>query len=199
MTIEKAQIIYNKMFIGMNLKKVRESYRLSTMDVAKILGKTRQAYENYERGNRDISVNDLIILSGYYNLSLDSLASNPFSTKSDNSVSFLCFKEENGEGVSVPPISVSTIYDDVICYEKNENKLYFFWKTNVNNEGHEMLFHYYNQIFVSKIYFKSTGGGHFYINGEPKYFNKAHAENIVIRGVLMATLNKDIVIDEFFR
>lgn len=198
MTNEKTLNNYNKVFIGMNLKKLRQKYKLKITEVAKVLDKTRGAYDHYERGIREISVTDLIILSGFYNVSLDVLVANPFATKSDHTLSFLGFEKIGNEAKPVAPITISTIYDDVICYKEDDYHYKFFWKTNANNEGKEMLFHYYEKLYVSKIYYNGKGGGHFYIDGSPRYFNKAHAENIVMRGVLMGELNKHILVEEFF-
>jgi len=198
MTNYNLSVNYNKLFIGINLKRLRESYKLSQTEVAKIIGKTQQAYDLYERGERDISVPDLITLGGFYNISLDLLVGNPFSNKSDHTLSFLSFEFNDPEVKETAPINISTVYDDVICYQKDELTYQFFWKTNANNEGHVMLFHYYDKMYVSKIYYNGKGGGHFYINNEPRYFNKAHAENILMRGVLMAELKKEFIIKNFF-
>lgn len=189
---------YNKTFIGINLKNLRTSYKLTKEDVAKIIGKSMSGYDKYENGVRDISINDLIKLSGFYNVSLDVICANPFSHRSETVLSFLGFKNEEGEAISTRPYKISTIYDDVIVYEEDELTYLFFWKTNVNNDGHVMLFHYYDKAYVSKIFYNGKGGGHFYINGKPRYFNKAHAENILMRGVLMGKLKKEFVIDNFF-
>lgn len=190
---------YNKMFIGINLKNLRTSYKLKKDDVAKIIGKSMSGYNKYEIGERDISINDLIKLSGFYNVSLDVICANPFSHRSEVSLTFLGFKKDGMEVTETRPYMISTIIDDVICYEEDEKTFLFFWKTNANNETHTMLFHYYDKMYISKVFFNGKGGGHFYIDGRPKYFNKAHSENILFRGVLMGRLEKELVIDNFFR
>ena len=190
---------YNKRFIGINLKNLRTSYKLTKIDVAKIIGKSVSGYDHYESGLRDIGISDLITLSGFYNVSLDVICANPFSHKSETVLSFLGFKKDGEEVIETRPYMLSTIFDDVICYEEDEENFIFFWKTNAHNEGHLMLFHYYDKTYVSKVFFNGKGGGHFYINGNPKYFNKAHSENILFRGVLMAKLDKKLVVDNFFR
>jgi transcriptional regulator with XRE-family HTH domain len=190
--------LFDNRFVSENLKKLRKHYKLSTTKVAELIGKSRQGYVNYENGTREISLKDLVILSGFYNVSLDVIIGNPYTLVNDKILAFRSF--ENGEDglVEVMPFTISTIYDDVICYLENDLKMRFFWKTNLNQEGHVMIFDYYDKTYISKVYFKPTGGGHFYINDKPRYFNKAHAENIVFKGVLMADLNKYMDIPHFF-
>jgi len=48
------------------------------------------------------------------------------------------------------------------------------------------------------VFYNSTGGGHFYINEEPFYFNKVRAENIIYKGVFFASLDKKMSIQHFF-
>jgi transcriptional regulator with XRE-family HTH domain len=189
---------YTRIFIGENLRKLRKENKLTMTEVAKLLGKTRQGYMYYEKGIREISIKDLTILSGYYNVSIDVIVANPYSLKSDKTLAFRSFTPGKDGLEEIMPITISTIYDDVICYMNNTKEFLFFWKTNQNQVGYTMMFDYYDKIYVSKVYFKSNGGGHFYINDEPRYFNKAHSENIVFKGVLMAKLDKYIDIPHFF-
>ena len=188
---------YNKQFVSENLKKLRLSHKFSTSEVAKLIGKSRQGYVNYESGTREIGLNDLVTLSGFYNTSIDVITGNPHTLANDNILSFRSFENAVDGLVEVMPYSVSTIHDDVICYSESDHKLRFFWKTNQNQEGHVMMFDYYDKTYVSKVFLKPAGGGHFYIDNKPKYFNKAHSENIVFKGVLMADLNKYMNIPNF--
>ncbi|MBI9009686.1 MAG: helix-turn-helix transcriptional regulator [Tenericutes bacterium] len=190
--------IYNRLFISENLKKLRIAHKLSTTDVGKIIGKSRQGYANYENGTREISIKDLVALSGFYNVSIDVIVGNPFTLRNDIALAFRSFETIESELKEVMPFTISTIHDDVICYKKNDLDMLFFWKTSLNQEDHIMLFNYYEKILVSKVFFKDNGDGHFYINDKPKYFNKAHAENIVFKGVLMADLHKYMDIPHFF-
>lgn len=190
--------IFDIHFVCENLKKLRLQHNLSTTKVAKIIGKSRQGYVNYETGAREISIRDLVTLSGFYNVSLDLIIGNPYSLENDNILAFRSF--ENGEDglVEVMPYTISTVHDDVICYMEDNLHMKFFWKTNLNQEDRVMIFDYYDKTYISKVYFKQGGGGHFYIKDKPRYFNKAHAENIIFKGVLMAELKKDMDIPHFF-
>ena len=53
------------------LKYLRISNNLSQKDVANLLGCSQVAYGMYELGKRKISVEKLIILARFYNVSLD--------------------------------------------------------------------------------------------------------------------------------
>jgi transcriptional regulator with XRE-family HTH domain len=189
---------FNKLFIGTNLRRLRESLKLTPLEISKIIGKSRQGYVHYERGEREISIKDLITLSGFYNVSLDVIVSNPFSLRNDNILMFRSFEKDEHCVKEVMPFTLSTVHDDVICYKKDEKTIQFFWKTIRNADDHVMLFDYYDKTYISKVYFKNTGGGHFYINNVPKYFNKVHAENLLFKGVLMGELKKHMQVPTFF-
>lgn len=50
---------------------LRTDKDLKQEDIAKILKTTKQSYSNYERGYRKLAIEDLIILSEFYNVSTD--------------------------------------------------------------------------------------------------------------------------------
>jgi len=189
---------HNKLFIGVNLKNLRKQHKLSTEDVAKIIGKSRQGYAYYETGNREISIYDLITLSGYYNVTIDEIVDNPYSLKKELSLSFMTFKKDNVTYQETTPIEISTILDDVIVVKEDDLTLKYFWKTNTNQKGHDMLFEYQGKFYISKVYYDPKGNGLFYIDNEPYFFTKAKAEYILFKGVLMATMDKRMEIPYFF-
>ena len=55
------------------LRDIREDNDLKQSDVAEIIKKTQQQYSDYESGKRKMSVDVLIELSAYYNVSTDYL------------------------------------------------------------------------------------------------------------------------------
>ncbi len=57
----------------LKIKDLREDNDLTQMQVAKILMCDQSLYSKYEEGERDIPLKLLIILSDYYNVSLDYL------------------------------------------------------------------------------------------------------------------------------
>ena len=62
------------MYFYQRIRDVREDSDLSQEKVAEILGITRQQYQLYESGKREIPMHLFIILAKYYNVSLDYLA-----------------------------------------------------------------------------------------------------------------------------
>ncbi|MBI9009323.1 MAG: helix-turn-helix transcriptional regulator [Tenericutes bacterium] len=194
----KTQDSLNKFFISTSLKRLRVKHNLSTYDVAKIIEKSRQAYSNYETGLRDIGIYDLIKLSGFYNVSIDVIVGNPYALMNDKSIAYRYFEYVENELKEVMPLCISTIRDDVIVVKQNDLLSDFFWRTDTNQQSLVMLFDYYNKTYISKVFYNSSGGGHFYINEEPLYFNKARAENIIYKGVYFATLDKKMDIKHFF-
>ena len=62
------------MYFYQRIRDVREDSDLSQEKVAEILGITRQQYQLYESGKREMPMNLFIILATYYNVSLDYLA-----------------------------------------------------------------------------------------------------------------------------
>ncbi|OUB81241.1 helix-turn-helix domain-containing protein [Bacillus wiedmannii] len=61
------------MSLGQQLKKFRESQNLSQEDVAKKIGVTRQAVYKWENDKSYPDIDNLIILSEFYNVTLDDL------------------------------------------------------------------------------------------------------------------------------
>lgn len=56
-----------------NLRDLREDNDLTQRDLAKILNCSQQTYSRYETGEIQISIDSLIVLARFYNLSLDQL------------------------------------------------------------------------------------------------------------------------------
>ncbi len=189
---------YNSLFISSNLKALRLKHKLSTTDVGNLIGKSRQGYLNYENGSREISISDLVTLSGYYNVSVDEMIGNPFSMSNDLTIGFRTFYKDKNSINEIAPTTVSSIYDDVLCYSDNSRSIKFFWKTSEYHINHVMIFRYFNEVYVSKVFYKHNGGGHFYINDEPKYFTKPQSENIIFLGVYMGNLTREFVVNKFF-
>jgi transcriptional regulator, cro/CI family len=53
------------------LKSLREEHGLNQTQISKILSCTQTAYSKWELGQRDITVESLLLLAKYYNVSLD--------------------------------------------------------------------------------------------------------------------------------
>ena len=189
---------FNSLFIRENLKRLRTGHGLSMNAVAKIINKTRQAYANYEAGQREINIHDLITLSGFYNVSVDKILGNPFSNRNDTILSFRTYAMKDGELKVAQQQTISTIHDDVIAVIRDELHIDFYWRTQLYHENHVMLFDYNNKPYTSKVFYNKDKGGFFYIDEKPFFFNKAHAENIIYIGIYNSTLTKEFSIPNFF-
>lgn len=62
------------MFYYQRIRDIREDSDLTQGQVAEILGITRQQYQLYESGKRELPMHLFIILAEYYKVSLDYLA-----------------------------------------------------------------------------------------------------------------------------
>ena len=62
------------MYYYQRLKDLREDHDQKQEDIASVLGITRQQYQLYESGKREMPMHLLLILAKYYNVSLDYLA-----------------------------------------------------------------------------------------------------------------------------
>ena len=62
------------MYIYQRLKDMREDFDKKQEDIAAVLGITRQQYQLYESGKREMPMHHFITLAKFYNLSLDYLA-----------------------------------------------------------------------------------------------------------------------------
>ncbi len=62
------------MYVYQRLKDTREDADKKQEDIAAVLGITRQQYQLYESGKREMPMHHFVILAKYYNVSLDYLA-----------------------------------------------------------------------------------------------------------------------------
>ncbi len=62
------------MYIYQRLKDTREDADKKQEDIAFVLNITRQQYQLYESGKREMPMHHFITLANYYNISLDYLA-----------------------------------------------------------------------------------------------------------------------------
>ena len=62
------------MYVYKRLRDLREDADLKQEDVAAVLGITRQQYQLYESGKRELPMHFFIVLAKYYNVTLDYLA-----------------------------------------------------------------------------------------------------------------------------
>ena len=68
------EIMRNTMHYYQRLRDMREDADKTQGDIAEILQMSRQQYQLYESGKRELPMHKFIILARYYNVSLDYLA-----------------------------------------------------------------------------------------------------------------------------
>jgi len=62
------------MYCYQRLRDLREDHDKKQEDIAKILDISRQQYQLYESGKRELPMHHFVVLAKYYNVSLDYLA-----------------------------------------------------------------------------------------------------------------------------
>ncbi len=62
------------MFYYQRLRDLREDADKKQEDIASVLGITRQQYQLYESGKRELPMHHFVVLARYYNVSLDYVA-----------------------------------------------------------------------------------------------------------------------------
>ena len=62
------------MYVYQRLRDVREDADKKQEDIALVLNITRQQYQLYESGKREMPMHHFVLLAKYYNVSLDYLA-----------------------------------------------------------------------------------------------------------------------------
>ncbi len=63
-----------RMYVYQRLKDIREDSDKKQEDIALVLNITRQQYQLYESGKREMPMHHFVTLAKYYNMSLDYLA-----------------------------------------------------------------------------------------------------------------------------
>ena len=56
-----------------NLRKIREERGISEEQIAELLGRSRQSYQNIEKGKTGLKIHELVTLAEFYNVSADHL------------------------------------------------------------------------------------------------------------------------------
>lgn len=62
------------MYIYQRVRDIREDNDKKQEDIAKVLNISRQQYQLYESGKRELPMHCFLVLAKYYNISLDYLA-----------------------------------------------------------------------------------------------------------------------------
>lgn len=186
------------MLIANNLKTLRKAANLSVADVAEVIGKTRQAYNNYENGKREIGVLDLMSLSELYKLPIDLIVGSKRTSGENGVIAFDHYEVIDNEIVKTTPKYMFSSNDDVILVTNDENTIRYYLKTQNFNEKIETLFSYNNNIYSSILYKSPNGTVSFTTDKVLKVVPKENISNIIILGIYAGTINKDFNIPDFF-
>lgn len=69
------KVIINNKEIGNNIKELRENRNMTIDSLSLLAGIAKNKLINYESGNKQITVDDLILICNYFNIKIDSLIS----------------------------------------------------------------------------------------------------------------------------
>lgn len=198
MTTNRIDELVSLKLISNNLKTLRKSMNMSVDDIARVIGKSRQGYNNYENGARVIGIVDLLKLSEFYNVSIDDIVGNPFKEHNEKTVSFKHFKFVDGEITETFPKFITQVKDDVIVLSINDHEVEYYLRNQSLIPDVKLLFSY-NDYFYSSVIFKIENGSLAFYNGKTiKIISKNNIEKIIILGLYAGKINKEIDITNFF-
>lgn len=189
---------FRMLLIANNLKNLRKSAGLTTTQIADVIDKTRQAYNNYESGKREMSVLDLMKLSEFYNISMDLIVGSKIASGDKISIPFDHFQFVDDHIIETTPKYVSSSNDDIILLTRNDTTIDYYLKSQVYHEKIETLFSYNNNIYSSILFRLPNGGISFTVDKVLKHVSKENVSNIIILGIYAGSINKDFNITDFF-
>lgn len=111
--------------LRLNIIELRKKSGYSAYAVAKLLGKTTDAYYAYEAGRRSIPVSVIYELSKIFNVSVDDIINNEITYNRKKTISYDLISENQ-----VKKILINAQNDDVVFFEKNQFELDYFVKCN---------------------------------------------------------------------
>lgn len=172
--------------VGINLKRLRMERNLSFSDVAKIIGITRQAYNNYELTKKQISLNSLLILSNFYGVSIDEIVGNTITAGRPKAVDFITYEIVDDEINETNKIIISSETDDnFIVKDPQKNMIYVFGTSSTHIPNTVMLFTLNNKTYMSEII--EVDNHYIYYDHElkPNLLSKKEYKDIVHIGTLL--------------
>lgn len=73
-------------YLSKNIKYLRKDRNLTQEDIANIVGKARSLISAWESDDREITAEDIVKLSKYFNVPMDELVGSDLSKKSNNKI-----------------------------------------------------------------------------------------------------------------
>lgn len=180
-----------KEIIANNLANIRISKNYTPTEIAKVLKKTRQAYNHYETGVRDISIYDLMTLSEFYGISVDKIVSNPINEDGTITLFYDHISEIDGTFKEVNDIAISTFHKDVILVTIEKNVVEYYVKNSTIISGSKTLFYYCDILYSSTIFEQSNGDFAFVDETSKKLINvsKDNRSKIIVLGIYGGVIN----------
>lgn len=198
MTTNRLDEVLQMKLIANNLRNLRKAAGLTTTEAADAIDKTRQAYNNYEKGSRLIGVIDLIKLSELYNIPMSSIVGSKITDDERVSIPFDHYEIVNNEIIKSVPLFISTSNDDIILLTKDEDTIDYYLKTQDFHEKIETLFSYNDNIYSSILFKSKNGTISFTVDKELKHIPREFVSNIIILGIHAGTIKKEISVPDFF-
>jgi len=183
--------------IGLRLKDLRKSNDIKVKTLSDMLGVTQASYYAYESATRDIPYGSLIKLAEFYNISVDDLIGHKVAYNRKNTADFECFSESG----SVRKV-VDQSLNDIVLYERDKYTIYYYLKTSDYNFGRNVLVNENDNIYPAVLNYDEKENLYTVENIvdnkirilRPQYFK----DYILVIGVLAGSINKDVLIDNFF-
>ncbi len=188
-----------KKIITENMIYLRKQKNLSGLNIADVLGVSRQAYYNYESGQREMSLSNLKILADYYGVTLDLIASTSLSDSRPPILTFPTLKKlDNNYKFTEDLAKVTSFSNDLLVVMESETLIKIFEANTTYIEGQELLFEFNNKLYTAVINFTPDGDGFFIYEEKAIKITKRDAKSLVYLGILFATIDKRYEKDYFF-
>lgn len=112
-------------FLSTNIKYLRQEKGLTQEDLAKIVGKSRVLVSQWESDDREITTEDIIKLSDYFNVPMDYLVGKDLRFQNDNKLGELeiLFNKAKDKLDPSQEATIKFVMQDAIKkYEEEKNK-----------------------------------------------------------------------------
>ena len=184
--------------IGKNLLTLRKKNGLTQSDVSVHLNKSFFAYSNYETGKRTISIEDLMVLSRLYNVSIDEIVGNEITYNRKKAISFKTY----GQGNNTSPVVISTEKEEILLFKKSDFEINYYIKTNEIILNEHVLIQVEDYTFPAYVSRSENPSGYLITNlitKESKFCNNTSFKtSVVILGRYAGKIDKEVNIPDFF-
>lgn len=192
MELSKEEKNEKRTIIANNLTNMRMSRNLTTTEVGKVIGKTRQGYYNYETKQRDISIYDIMKLADFYGVSVDFLVNNNINENGSITL-FYDHLIESDDGIArTKPLELKTFHKDVTLLTRPDGTIEYYIKNQKILFDSKLLFSYVDNIYTTSLYELPGGDIVFKHNDDMKKITKENRSRIIVYGVYGGLIDMDI-------